>query len=353
VNSGVAPTAKGVSDGGGPEPGQKQLIEVEQFSRYLWAAQAARARAVLDAGCGTGYGCRLLAEGGAREVLGVDLARAVLEMAAPEMPDSVRLQSGDLHHLELEDNRFELVVCFEVIEYVDDPLTVLAELVRVLAPGGLLLVSAPNPDAHQPGNPFLLHEFARSELESALAARLSHVDLLQQHDYIVSTVAAASGNADREGGGRDLVLEKLPGDSSAHEIYTIAMASDAELPAMHDLAALGGSGALSWWLAALDTQAAQIAHKDDQIAELDARLEERGRLVELLAEAEARSAEVPELKLRISNLEVELEDALRAGAAARQEADQLDRMLMYGRRMLWFVGPLIEPLRRLRRKLRG
>ena len=62
---------------------------------------------------------------------------------------------------------------------------------------------------------------------------------------------------------------------------------------------------------------------------------------------------MPELNLRIADLEFELEAARSAAAAARQEADQLDRMLMYGRRMLRYVRPFIQPLRRLRRKLRG
>ena len=40
--------------------------------------------------------------------------------------------------------------------------------------------------------------------------------------------------------------------------------------------------------------------------------------------------------------EFELEAARNAAVAARLEADQLDRMLIYGRRMLRFVGPLIN-----------
>ena len=106
-------------------------------------------------------------------------------------------------------------------------------------------------------------------------------------------------------------------------------------------------------LRAVTTQSAQIAEAGHQIEDLQARLDERDRLAELLGAAEGRSAEVPELKLRITDLELALEDERRAAAAARKEADQLDRMLMYGRRMLWFVRPLIEPLRRLRRKFRG
>jgi SAM-dependent methyltransferase len=273
-------------------------------------------------------------------------------MARSGMPGSVRLEAGDLRKLEFDDDRFELVVCFEVIEYTENPLAVLDELVRVLAPGGVVLVSSPNRDAHQPGNPYQPHALTAAVLEEALAARLSHVQLRRQHDNVVSAVVASDA-ANREGSGGDPVLEKLAADTPGDEIYTIAMASNAELPAMRDLATMGGSAPLGQWLSALETQAARIAEKDNQIHGLQARVEERDRLAELLDEAENRAAQLPELKLRIADLELELEDARRAAAAARQEADQLDRMLMYGRRMLRFVRPLIKPLRRLRRKLRG
>lgn len=300
---------------------------------------------MLDAGCGTGYGSRLLAGGGARQVVGVDQARAVLDTAAPAMPDSVRLQVGDLRKLEFEDDKFELVVCFEVIEFFDDPLTVLDELVRVLAPAGMLLVCAPNCGVYQPGDPYHLHEFAPAELERVLAARLRHVQLLRQHDYVASGV--------RSGTGGDLAVHELAEDTPGEVIYTLAMASDAELPVMRDLAAIGGAAALGDWLSAIDTQAAAIAERESKIDELGARLQERDRLAELLGEAELRSAQLPQLRQRVADLELELADARAAAAAARQEADQLDRMLMYGRRMLRYVRPLIKPLRRLRRKLRG
>jgi SAM-dependent methyltransferase len=353
VSSDLASTNQAVSDRLVPEHGQGRLIEVEQLSRYLWAAQAARGRLILDAGCGTGYGSRLLADGGAHEVIGVDIARAVLEMATAGMPESVRLEVGDLRKLGFENDKFELVVCFEVMEYLKDPHTVLDELVRVLAPGGLLLISAPNAGVYQPGNPYVLNEFTSAELEGALGARLSNVQLLRQHDYVVSALLSGAANDRAEAVSDDLDVHKLAADSPGEAIYTLAMASDTELPVMRDLIAMGGTVPLREWLSVLEAQTAAIADRDHRVDELQARLGERDRLTQLLAEAEHRSAEVPELKQRIADLELELEAARSAAAAARLEADQLDRMLMYGRRMLRFVRPLIKPLRRLRRKLRS
>jgi ubiquinone/menaquinone biosynthesis C-methylase UbiE len=335
-----------------PEVGQARLIEVEQVSRYLWAAQVAADRVVLDAGCGTGYGSRLLADGGARQVIGVDIARASLETATPEIPETVRLVAGDLRKLEFQDDAFDLVVCFEVIEYVDEPLTVLGELTRVLAPRGLLLVSIPNCAADQPGRPYRGQEFSSAELEQALAATLSHVQFVTQHDHIAS-VLGTSGTQERQEGDADLALQKLRPATPGEETYTVAMASGAELPATRALAVAGGSAPLHEWFSAWEARTNQMAETNDQLEDLQTRLEERDRLAKLLGEAEARCAQLPELELRIADLELELEYARHAAADARQEADQLDRMLMYGRRTLRLVRPLIQPLRRLRRKLRG
>lgn len=353
MESDVPSTNETISEHVVAEEAQRRLIEVEQVSRYLWAAQAARDRLVLDAGCGNGYGSRLLASAGAREVIGVDQARAVLDLAAIETPEPVRFLDGDLRKLKFEDDKFELVVCFEVIEYLEDPLTVLDELVRVLAPRGLLLVSSPNRGAYQPGNPYHLNAFTPAQLQGALAARLSHVQLLLQRDYVVSALRSGVADDQREGVSDDVVLHRLAADSPGEAPYTVAMASDTELATPRGFVALGRTIALRDWLSESEMHAATIAKKDDQIDGLRTRLQERDRLTKLLEGAERRAAEVPELKLRMADLEVEVEAARKAAEAARREADQLDRMLIYGRRMLRFVRPLIKPLRRLRHKLRG
>ena len=76
-------------------------------------------------------------------------------------------------------------------------------------------------------------------------------------------------------------------------------------------------------------------------------------LAELLIEAERRLAKVPDLEARVAELERDLAAARAATAAAQEEAQRLDQMLMYGRKMLRLVRPLIVPLRNARRRRHG
>ena len=81
--------------------------------------------------------------------------------------------------------------------------------------------------------------------------------------------------------------------------------------------------------------------------------DDRDRLAQLLLEAEQRQADLPLLQERIAELEQALEISRRDTAEAEQVAQQLDQMLMYGRRALRYVRPMVKPLRQARRRLRS
>jgi SAM-dependent methyltransferase len=57
-----------------PELMGGELIEAEHQARYRLALPFLRGKRVLDAGCGSGWGSKLLVEAGAREVVGLDIA---------------------------------------------------------------------------------------------------------------------------------------------------------------------------------------------------------------------------------------------------------------------------------------
>ena len=99
---------------------------------------------VLDAGMGPG---RLLAELARRDwtVSGVDISERMVALAAARLPDARgRLVQGSITELPFEDASFDAVAATGVIEYLDDPAAGIGELLRVLRPGGLAVVSMPN-----------------------------------------------------------------------------------------------------------------------------------------------------------------------------------------------------------------
>ncbi|MDX6555408.1 MAG: hypothetical protein QOD86_1603 [Miltoncostaeaceae bacterium] len=226
-----------------------QMVEAEHVSRYLWAAPLAEGRRVLDAACGTGYGSAILAGAGAASVTAVDRSEEALRWARLAAKEGVRHERADLAALPFEDGAFDLVVCFEAIEHVDDQDRVLDELVRVLAPGGVLAISSPNRDVYMPGNPYHTSEYLPDEFDAALRARLGNVRLLRQRNWIASSVMeddqfAAADRSRLEGMG----VRNLAGYRPGQEIFTVALASDGELPAPEAVTVLTHLEELRLWL---------------------------------------------------------------------------------------------------------
>lgn len=96
---------------------------------------------LLDAGCGTGLFSRAACRRGAT-VTSMDVGERLMAEVAKKC-DSARVV-GDVCALPFEDGRFEIVICTEVIEHVPYPTVAVAELARVLRPGGTLVLTTPN-----------------------------------------------------------------------------------------------------------------------------------------------------------------------------------------------------------------
>lgn len=102
-------------------------------------------RRILDAGCGTGpLAAELRARGAV--MTGFDGSPAMVELARRRLGDDVPLHVADLAQpLPFADNAFDDVVASLVLHYLEDWLAPLAELRRVLKPGGRLILSVNHP----------------------------------------------------------------------------------------------------------------------------------------------------------------------------------------------------------------
>jgi SAM-dependent methyltransferase len=113
------------------EPAARHVIEL---------AALAPGERVLDLACGTGNAALLAAAAGAR-VTGLDTAARLVEVARDRVPDA-EFVVGDAQALPFDDGTFDAVVSVFGVIFVPDPARAIAELLRVLAPGGRALVAA-------------------------------------------------------------------------------------------------------------------------------------------------------------------------------------------------------------------
>jgi len=106
----------------------------------IFQAAIGRGNRVLDLGCRTGALTRHFLDG--NEVVGLDVDAAALAKAAERGIEPV--QANVEESLPFEDGSFDAVVAGELLEHLQFPDALVAEIRRVLRPGGVLVGSVPN-----------------------------------------------------------------------------------------------------------------------------------------------------------------------------------------------------------------
>ncbi|WP_017941983.1 MULTISPECIES: class I SAM-dependent methyltransferase [unclassified Thioalkalivibrio] len=115
---------------------------VRQFERLWRSADLAPGR-WLDIGCGAGTYTRMLQAQG-HAVWGLDYSTPSLQKARARSDAAIPWLAADINHLPLADAAFDGVLCFGVMQALSDPAPALAEIRRVLRPGGEAWVDALN-----------------------------------------------------------------------------------------------------------------------------------------------------------------------------------------------------------------
>lgn len=208
-------------------------IEFEHLHRYCLARDLAVDCDVLDVASGEGYGAALLAAV-ARSVTGVEIDQASVAHAQGSYPaTNLRFLCGDAGSLPLPDSCMDLVVSFETVEHVANIPRFIDEIMRVLRPDGLLVMSTPDRTVYSaPGtdpNPYHVLEMNSAEFHHLLEHRFGQVRMLSQRPVLGSVMASAQGTGWRSYERRSqTILEASP--DLARAPYLIALASTGPLP---------------------------------------------------------------------------------------------------------------------------
>jgi ubiquinone/menaquinone biosynthesis C-methylase UbiE len=204
----------------------------EHLHRYAIALPFVTGKKVLDIACGEGYGTNLLAKHAAH-ITGIDIdgpatERATLKYKVPNLV----FKKGSVLQIPAENNSFDIITCFETLEHLSSHDKMLAELKRVLIPGGLLLISTPEKSTYSDAtgyqNIFHQKELYGQEFRQLLRHFFVHASFFRQFSATGSFIQPEEALSLNEFYTGDYhAVRQTP---SPPAMYWIGMASDKEIP---------------------------------------------------------------------------------------------------------------------------
>jgi SAM-dependent methyltransferase len=157
-----------------------------------------RGRVALDGGCGRGSFAAALAGAGAKFVVGLDISIGALRAAAAEnAANRIAFVRGSMERLPFCDGQFGVVWAWGSIEHTADPWAALAELDRVLAPGGVMLAALYRRTLLSP-----IHGAVRAAM-SSLPAR-THAPVSRAIAFLIAPLIRSFRRREKMRGGESL-----------------------------------------------------------------------------------------------------------------------------------------------------
>jgi ubiquinone/menaquinone biosynthesis C-methylase UbiE len=209
-------------------------VELEHMHRYLLAKPLAKNLNVLDIASGEGYGSNILASV-ANSVIGVDMCSETIDYASKTyIAKNLEFRQGSCSNLPIGDMSIDLVVSFETIEHHEQHHKMMCEIVRVLKPDGLLLISSPDKKTYSEmlgiSNSFHVKELYHKQFKSLLKMYFSKVDFYGQRALMSSVITPLSSadNKFRHIANFDKNNFTQTTDEINAFVYSLALASNAK-----------------------------------------------------------------------------------------------------------------------------
>lgn len=146
-----------------------QRLLLWNFFRHLVnLTKTRRVDSILDVGCGEGFTLHRLKERGIGTHLeGIEYLQDAIDLGKQVYPE-IKITQGDIYKLPYKDNSFDLILCTEVLEHLENPDKALKELIRVTKK--YLVVSVPNEPF------FMFAQFVRGKNWSRLGNDIEHIN---------------------------------------------------------------------------------------------------------------------------------------------------------------------------------
>jgi ubiquinone/menaquinone biosynthesis C-methylase UbiE len=302
----------------------------EHLHRYAVAFGLAKGKRVLDIACGEGYGANLLALV-ASKVIGVDLDAGTIAHAKTKYQRrNLHFAEGSCTEIPCEDQSIDLVASFETIEHISEHDAFLSEIKRVLAPGGILVISSPHKAEYrkvsEEANPFHEAELDHDEFVQLITKRFKHCVAAKQRLVIGSWIAPDEPSAQVSTATFRGWFDRINIESGVYRgLYSLAVCSDQALP-VFDLGMFENlpDSADTWNLLDTYDTPAQISARLIDLARAEA---EKAKLVlQLQGESEKKSRQLAELQKELEERSKHVAQLQReTGEQARHAAEEGSR----------------------------
>ena len=146
-----------------------QRFLLDNFYKHVFSLlKTVPSGSILDVGCGEGFTLHKLQEAGiGKKLEGIEYLKRAIALGKKQYPHLL-IKQGSIYELPYKANSFDLVLCTEVLEHMDDPKKALSELVRVSKK--YLLLSVPNEPF------FMLAQLLRGKNWSRLGNDIEHIN---------------------------------------------------------------------------------------------------------------------------------------------------------------------------------
>ncbi len=145
----------------------QRLLLGNFFKTLTGLISSKKVDSILDVGCGEGFTLNRLRENNiGRRLEGIEYSEAAIELGKRSYPD-ILITKGDIYNLPYKDKEFDLVLCTEVLEHLEDPKRALKELIRVS--NKYLVLSVPNEPL------FMLAQLVRGKNWSRFGNDIEHI----------------------------------------------------------------------------------------------------------------------------------------------------------------------------------
>jgi SAM-dependent methyltransferase len=177
--------------------GKDNEIVIHHLHRYAIALDLVKNKIVLDIASGEGYGGNLLSKN-AKNVIGVDIDTTVIEFAKSKYKKyNLEFKVGSADKIPVESNSIDVVVSFETIEHHDKHDEMFEEIIRVLKPDGILIMSSPDKlnyrDIPKFYNPFHIKELYREEFKQLIEKHFKNATIYYQSVVYGSLIVPENG----------------------------------------------------------------------------------------------------------------------------------------------------------------